>query len=154
MRREEIKELLEIKYQQFNSAGFIQTDPIQIPHKFQRLQDIEMIGFLTATIAWGNRIAIIKSGGKLIEIMNNNPYSFILNLDEEKLGEINFVHRTFQPEDLRNFLRAFHHYYQENESLEDAFLKGENMAERIHEFKKTFSQYFTSDRTLKHLADP
>lgn len=154
MKREEIKELLEIKYQQFNSTGFIESDPIQIPHQFQRRQDIEIIGFLTAIIAWGNRTAIIKSGRKLVEIMQGSPYDFILNLDEEGLSEINFVHRTFQPEDLRNFFRAFHRYYQENATLEDAFLNGETTAERIHEFKKIFSSTFTSERTLKHLADP
>jgi len=70
---EELKDFLEFKVKEFNTNSFIQDDPISLVHRFQRKEDIEIVGFLVSTIAWGNRRAIIKSGEKLLYIMGNSP---------------------------------------------------------------------------------
>ena len=63
----DLKEFLDEKVDMYNRAHFIDSDPIQIPHQFSKKEDIEIAGFLTATIAWGNRKMIIKiaQGNKL-----------------------------------------------------------------------------------------
>ena len=48
-----IKEFLDYKSKKYNNPSFIHDDPIQIPHLFQKKEDIEISAFLTATIAWG-----------------------------------------------------------------------------------------------------
>ena len=48
-----LKKFLDEKYNQFNCLNFIKVDPISIPHQFSRKEDIEIAGFLSATIAWG-----------------------------------------------------------------------------------------------------
>ena len=55
MNRGELKEFLDAKAAQYQQAEFLQTDPVQVPHAFEKKEDIEIAGFLTATIAWGNR---------------------------------------------------------------------------------------------------
>lgn len=47
----ELFSLLEEKYEQYNHPAFIGSDPIVVPHQFTMQQDIEISGFLSATIA-------------------------------------------------------------------------------------------------------
>ena len=96
-----IKEYLDYKSEKYNNPSFIQEDPIQIPHLFQKKEDIEISGFLTATIAWGNRKSIIKSSKKIVEFFGNKPYDFIMNHNDSDLKKLeSFKHRTFNGYDL------------------------------------------------------
>lgn len=56
----ELKEFLDQKVLEYNQPQFIETDPIQIPHRFQTKEDIEISGFFAAMFAWGNRKIIIN----------------------------------------------------------------------------------------------
>ena len=107
---QEVKDLLEFKYKEYNSKSFIEHDPISIPHKFSQKEDIEIIGFLVSIIAWGNRKSIINSGNKLIEILGNSPYDFIMEFKEKDLEKINFIHRTFNSIDLKFFFKIAEEY--------------------------------------------
>ena len=92
MTRDELKEYLDFKAEQYESPSFIESDPIQLPHRFDRKEDIEIVAFLVSSISWGQRKTIIKNGERLIGIMENDPYNFILNYQSKSY---NFVHRTF-----------------------------------------------------------
>lgn len=156
MNQKELKDLLEVKYEQFNSFDFIATDPIQIPHQFQKKQDIEIMGLLVSIIAWGNRKSIIKNGNKLVTLFEQEPYNFIKNASIQEIKKLHFIHRTFQPEDLHNFLIALKSYYLENDSLESSF-KGDDkigISDRIVNFRNQLGQFFETERTQKHLANP
>src|SRR5687767_5788401 len=94
--KSDIKELLDLKYTQFNNPDFIETDPISIPHLFTKKEDIEIAGFFAATIAWGQRITILKNARKLMELMEDDPHQFILHAKKSDLTRFKkFVHRTF-----------------------------------------------------------
>ena len=68
----DLKEFLDVKADLYNRKNFIQSDPIQIPHQYVKKEDIEIAGFLSATIAWGNRTMIIDLSviNKIIHIKN------------------------------------------------------------------------------------
>ena len=83
MTQQELKEFLDEKYLQYNTPKFIESDPIQIPHQFRIKEDIEISGFLTATIAWGNRKSILNNARKLMELLDMSPHDFVLNFKEE-----------------------------------------------------------------------
>ena len=83
----ELKDFLDEKVEKFNQPNFVETDPIQIPRQFTQKEDIEISGFLTATIAWGNRTAIIKNAGRLNSLMGNQPYDFILNASNAEIQQ-------------------------------------------------------------------
>ena len=55
MNKKDLKEFLDTKVEQYNHPKFIESDPVQIPHQFSKKEDIEISGFLAATIAWGNQ---------------------------------------------------------------------------------------------------
>ncbi len=158
MNKKELKEFLDEKVLQYNHTDFIESDPIQIPHLFSLKEDIEISGFLIATIAWGNRKSIINNGTKLMRIMGNSPYDFVMNFSE-KNSEIfsGFKHRTFNEYDLSFFIKALQHIYLNHGGMEAVFSKNSgkmSLQPAIHEFKKVFFEIPHLVRTQKHISDP
>ncbi|WP_019038629.1 TIGR02757 family protein [Psychroflexus tropicus] len=153
-----LKPFLDEKVELYNQFKFIATDPISIPHQFQKKEDIEIIGFLIATIAWGNRKSILKNGEKLCKILQFEPYDFITNHREKDLKSCDgFVHRTFNSIDLRYFIKSLKYIYEEHGGLENVFrqYKTKNSLQpAIHEFKSLFFKLEHEKRTEKHVSDP
>lgn len=100
-----------------NTKDFIKNDPVQFPHRFKRLQDIEIAAFTTATIAWGKREMILRSADRMLALMGNAPYDFVMNKGYEILEKAN-VHRTFFQPDLAYMLRGFNRIYSKYESID------------------------------------
>lgn len=148
---EELKSFLNEKYEQYNHSNFIETDPICIPHQFSKKEDIEIIAFIVATIAWGNRKSIIKNGKKLVEIMEHEPYVFIKNYEG---SELDFVHRTFNSIDLDFFFRSLKNIYLHENGLEGAFGSGKDVKSRILRFREIFLMTTHQKRSEKHLSNP
>ena len=141
MNKSELKLFLDEKVILYNNPKFIDSDPIQIPHLFTLKEDIEIAGFLVATIAWGNRKSIINNGHRLMEIMGNSPYDFVMDFSEKNAESLSpFVHRTFNNEDLFYFLKALQNIYKNHGGLENVFAQyseKNSMQIAIHHFKKT-----------------
>ena len=156
--KEEIISFLNYKSNQYNNIKFIETDPIQIPHLFNKKEDIEISGFLTSTISWGNRKSIIKSAEKLIELLDHSPYDFILNHKKRDLDTLKpFVHRTFNGIDLIQFVKSLKHIYRNYNGLEEIFrnnIKDDSLQYAIHKMKKIFFEIPHTNRTKKHISDP
>jgi len=104
MSPEELKEFLDFKAELYENPNFIESDPIKLPHLFSKKEDIEIVGFLVSTIAWGNRKSIIKSGENLLQIMEQQPYDFITDYKSGSIENSSFVHQTFNSTALDFFL--------------------------------------------------
>lgn len=158
MDKENLKEFLDSKVIQYNNPKFIESDPIQIPHQFSLKEDIEISGFLTSTIAWGNRKMIIRNANKMMELMGNSPYDFVIHHKEKDLkGFESFVHRTFNSIDFILFIVSLKNIYKNHGGLETVFSKfpeETNNKQTIHHFKKVFFEVPHQQRTTKHVADP
>lgn len=158
MTNKEIFDLLEEKYTIYNTPEFIETDPIQIPRSFENKENIEISGFFAATIAWGNRKMIIKNALKWIELMDNNPYEFIMNTTEKEWLHLeNFKHRTFNGTDCKCFLRAIKNIYTNHDGLEQVFTNGykkdNTIASALRHFRKIFFEVIHENRTYKHVSN-
>lgn len=158
---EEIKSLLDDKFFQYNQPFFIEEDPISIPHSYKKKEDIEISAFLTALIAWGRRIMIMKNARELMARMDESPFDFVMNASEDELGRLEgFVHRTLNDLDARYLVLGLRQAYQSGEGLEGIFAKG------IKESDLTVFGGIMSartdissiegfpQRTHKHLANP
>ena len=153
----ELKDLLEHKFNLYNSKNFIIEDPISIPHAYNQKEDIEIISFLISIISWGNRKSIIKSGNKLTEILGSSPIDFIMRFKEKDLKKIDFVHRTFNKFDLIYFLKSLKNIYKNHDGLENVFSKNLNdefMYNNISNFRKIFFSLDHEKRTEKHISNP
>ena len=158
MNSAELQSFLDEKVTQYNTRDFIDSDPVQIPHLFTQKEDIEIAGFLAATIAWGNRKMIIKNAHRMMELMGNSPYDFVHSHQEKDLKDLeSFVHRTFNGQDFIGFIKGLQHIYQNHNGLEAVFAQNQeafSMQMSIHEFKKVFFNVPHVTRTQKHISDP
>ncbi|MEM6515081.1 MAG: TIGR02757 family protein [Bacteroidota bacterium] len=158
LKKAELKEFLDAKADFYNNPKFIETDPIQIPHRFSKKGNIEISAFLTATIAWGNRKGIINNGNRMMSLLDNAPLEFITNHEENDLKKLlPFVHRTFNGIDFIQFVRSLKHIYSNHNGLEGAFAKHSeksSLQKSIHHFKSAFFEIDHLNRTRKHVSDP
>lgn len=158
----DLKDFLDKKVDEYNQPGFIPNDPISIPHQFSAKQDIEIMGFLASIMAWGQRKTIINKCNELVARMDGSPYDYIINHQEQDLKTLlGFKHRTFNDTDILYFVSFFKHHYQHFESLEDAFLVGQENREEVdlEMALNAFKTYFFSlpdypVRTRKHISSP
>ena len=158
MKFDELKEFLDLKANHYQSQDFISADPIQIPHRFTKKEDVEIAGFLAATIAWGNRTSIIKNANKMMKLMDEAPFDFIVNHQTSDLDVFDgFVHRTFNATDLKYFVQAIKNLYVNKGGLEFCITQHVSkmpLQTALHHFKKDFFELPHELRTEKHLADP
>lgn len=156
--KNEIKDFLDFKVALYNNPNFIEMDPISIPHRFSNKADIEIAAFLTATISWGNRKAILNASDKMIELMGNNPFDFVLNASEVQLERASkFYYRTFNGVDFNYFIKALKNLYINHGGLEAVFndlVKQNSLQESISKFKNIFFSLPHPTRTTKHISDP
>lgn len=157
---EELRSFLDEKFMQFNTLEFIPDDPITIPHSYSNKEDIEIAGFLAATIAWGQRKTIINNAQQLMLGMDNAPAEFIRNHEDSDLLQFeNFVHRTFNSVDLIQFMKALKRIYNELGGLEKVFAKplskkDSTIEKGLVHFRNVFFDQPHERRTEKHVASP
>ena len=155
-----IRSFLDEKVLLYNTPAFIEADPISIPHRFSKQQDIEIAGFFAATLAWGNRTTIINNCQRLMDWMDSAPHDFVLHHRPEDLKPmLGFAHRTFNATDLLYFIDVLQRHYRRYDSLEDAFVPdGPPESQTIGQALIRFHNYFFSgehpERTRKHVSTP
>lgn len=156
-----LKKYLDGKVATYNQRSFIASDPICIPHRFSKQQDIEIAGFFAAVFAWGNRTTIINKAAELMQLMDNEPHAFCLQHSDKDLKRLlSFKHRTFNATDLLYFISFFNMHYSRHNSLETAFTQWmQKEDETVEQGLKGFYHYFFSlpdipERTRKHIASP
>ncbi|MFN8257331.1 MAG: TIGR02757 family protein [Bacteroidales bacterium] len=151
----ELEDFLNFKYQQYNQPSFIDSDPIQIPHRFSKKEDIEIAAFLTSSIAWGNRKIIIRNAGEMMKLMEWSPFDFIMNAKKKEMDKVlNFKHRTFNGEDFRFFLKSLRNIYQKYGGLQKVFENhNDNIKTTLAGFRKIFFDIEMHHHTEKHIAN-
>ena len=158
---QKLKDFLDKKVEEYNRPSFIPHDPISIPHRFIKKQDIEIAAFFASVFAWGIRTTIINKTQELMTLMDDMPHEFCLNMDAAGLKRLlQFKHRTFNTTDLLYCVDFLPHHYNNHESLETAFTQWMNKEDKTIEKALTgFHNYFFSledapGRTKKHIATP
>jgi uncharacterized protein (TIGR02757 family) len=158
-----LKDFLDVKVEQYNTPNFIANDPICIPHRFSKKQDIEVAAFFAAILAWGQRKTIINKCTDLFNRMDNDPYNFMLgHSDDDLRGLLGFKHRTFNDTDLLYFVAFFKYHYTTSDSLETAFLPDDfnshtnfTAEHALNHFRTYFFSLPDSPRrTVKHISSP
>jgi uncharacterized protein (TIGR02757 family) len=158
---QQIKDFLDEKVALYNRPNFIELDPISIPHRFQKKQDIEVAGFFAAILAWGQRKTILNKCNELLARMDDAPHDFLVNHSEGDLKAfLGFKHRTFNEVDALYFIHFLSWFYRQQDSLEEAFLIGQSGAvDSMESMLIQFQRHFFSledapSRTKKHISSP
>jgi len=154
----ELKQFLDNKVEQYNAPSFIEADPVSVPHRFQKKQDIEIMGLFASVFAWGQRKTIIAKSLELAKRMDDAPFDFVKNHSENDLKSLlGFKHRTFNDLDLLYFIDFLHRHYKQHDSLETAFFYEPDISVEIA--LTHFRNYFFDSpdaplRTRKHVSSP
>lgn len=153
-----LKYQLDKAVENYNSSFFIDTDPIQIPHGFVLKEDIEIAGFMSASIAWGQRKTIINNAKKLMQMMDNTPHDFVMHASTAEIELLKaFVHRTFNGNDLIYFVHSLRNIYEHSGGLETVFTQayGANASvyEALQGFREAFLQLPHVPHVRKHVSD-
>lgn len=143
MKKNNLTEFLNEKVRLYNQPSFISEDPISVPHRFRKKQDIEIAGFFAAIFAWGNRTTIINKSNELMKLMDDAPFAFCTDHSDTDLKKLlTFKHRTFNTTDLLYFVEFFKWHYSKHRSLETAFtMHGDTVEEMLTGFHHYFSPW-------------
>lgn len=153
----ETTEILEYYYDKYNNPAFIENDPISIPHSFSTDGDVEISGFLAATIAWGNRKAIIKSARAMMRLMDDCPFEFITSASDNDFERLRgFVYRTFNNDDLFDLCRCLRKMTMEHGSLHgffaSEFAKSNDLRQVLAEFRRQILMPPHNRHMEKHIS--
>jgi len=156
--KSELRVLLEEKAALYNRPEFIEKDPVLIPHSFSGKENIEISAFLASSIAWGNRISILKNGWRLMSMMGNNPFAFITTSSAQERKQVSrFVHRTINGEDMLFFIEALRNIYLQHGGLEEVFsqawIQTGSMRSALIHFHHVFFSIPYPERSRRHIAD-
>lgn len=155
--REEMRELLERLHDRYNNESFIEADPISVPHSFSNIVDREIAGFLAATIAWGNRRAIVQSAHRMMRYMDNAPEDFVRNATVNDMEYLrSYVHRTFNGIDFQDFVRGLRHILSQHGSIgnyfEERYMVHGDLRPVLSEFRRDFFSIEHNYHAEKHLS--
>ena len=107
----------------YHRADFIQSDPVQFPHRYTLKQDIEVSGLLTAIMSFGNRKQILKKAEELHGLMGDSPYQYVLSRQWEgdfPPGATGSFYRMLSHADFYGYFQRLYIAYTQFESLEEA----------------------------------
>lgn len=154
---EQMCEILEALHDKYNNTDFIEADPISVPHSFTDDRDKEIAGFLAATIAWGNRKAIVRSARRMMEYMDFAPYSFVVGAQQSDFETLrSYVHRTFNGGDFVDFVRALQSicrkYGTVGNLFESSYAEHRDMAAVLSEVRREFFSVEHSQHSEKHFS--
>ena len=154
---EQMYELLESLHDKFNCEEFIEHDPISVPHRYTDNRDREIAGFMAATIAWGNRKAIVRSANRMMEYMDFAPYQFVTQAQQSDLERLStYVHRTFNGQDFIDFVRALqnicHRYNSIGELFQSSYVATQSIAQTLSDVRREFFSVEHNEHCQKHFS--
>lgn len=152
----ELKNNLDALVLKVNRPDFIVYDPVQFPRRFTDKRDVEIVGLLSATIAWGKRSMILRNIERMLDEMDQAPYEFIMNADLDGLISDKVLHRTFNFTDFAFMCRGLRSIYNDVDSLEDIFNSENDMFDSISCFGDLMREANKAypERSHKHISTP
>lgn len=158
----ELKPVLDELADMVEVPSYIDDDPVQFMHAFQDKEDMELAGFLAATMGWGRRDIVIAKTEDLFNRMDNRPEAFIRNLSEKDRKYLKgFKHRTFKPADIWWLCRCLQSAVIAHKDFESFWAHCRNKANaEQRELTAVFNQEFFGFhpempvRTHKHVSNP
>ena len=149
-----LKQKLEYHYKAFDKSK-LEPDPLQFPHKFTDEKDIEAMAFIASVFAYGNVKQINHTLNKVVNLMNNKPYEFIINYNSKTSSKSlkGLKHRFYTENDISRLFQIMNLAYNEFASLKNLFLSGFNVQDGntkdgissfsyllIHLYRKSFGK--------------
>ncbi len=154
MKIETLKDYLENLYFLYNKKKYVYPDPLQFLYDYQNFSDIEIVGLICSSFAYGRVNNIISFLEKILKIIES-PYDFIVNIDEKNIKKIfkKFKYRFTTSEEIVDFFLIIKKVINNHYSLYKLFLKVYNKHKNIEKAVRDFIEkcYCYSNGSLKTL---
>jgi uncharacterized protein (TIGR02757 family) len=120
-----LKPTLDRLYESFNAPDSA-ADPIQIVRRYSRPDDLEIVGFCAAALAFGRVGSVLQSIERLVAIMGPQPARFVQRFDPARQGGTfaGLGHRWIRPPDVVALVWTLRQMLDRAGSLENFFAEG------------------------------
>lgn len=142
-----LKTQLEFHYNSYNKKTF-SLDPLEFPHRFRFIRDIEISAFISSIFAFGSVKLIISFLEKIHSIMGSSPHDFLMNYSSSKKYFCNLKYRFISSSDIQLLFNLLHKVYWRNESLEKFFIKSDSIRNNIQLFSKEMLKFSQLNRKI------
>lgn len=75
--KKELKDRLKELAERYETASFLKDDPAQFMHRYSSATDIEIVGLIAATLAFGQRPKILEKVDSICQLMQESPERWI-----------------------------------------------------------------------------
>ncbi len=118
------KERLEALYCEYNRRCYVHPDPLEFLYAFHDPLDIEVVGFIASSLAYGNVTQILRSVSLVLTKMGPCPSAFVLNSPFKRVANTfsDFKHRFTTGQDLARLLWAVRRVIERHGSLQKCFM--------------------------------
>ena len=105
---------------------YLVSDPVQFIHRYDDPRDQELVGLIAATLAYGRVAIILKSVGKVLEVLGDSPTEALRRLSPHQLRTRlhGFKHRFNDGNDVALMLHLVGQQLRRYGSLEALFMSG------------------------------
>lgn len=122
LRTSEIKPLLERLYGSFDFALHVERDPLKFLHRYQEPRDVEVVGLISASLAFGRVRAFCGVLEPLLSSLGPHPAEVLGDMrGGVGAADCGAGYRWLQPQDLRAMLEAIGRALREAGSLQALF---------------------------------
>ena len=118
MNRTELKAFLEGLYYVYARREIINPDPLYFLYSYHDVRDIEVVGLIASSLAYGRVSQIMKSVERVLSYLGNEPHKFLTDNERFDVVPESFKHRFTTAYDMNNFLSNIASVIREYESIE------------------------------------
>jgi uncharacterized protein (TIGR02757 family) len=119
--------VLDRLYADFNYADSA-TDPIQIVRRYTRPDDREVVGFVSAALAFGRVASVLQSIERVLAVMGPAPAAYLRRFEPRRHAPAfdGIVHRWTREKDIVALLWILRQMVEDSGSIEQFFVKGDD----------------------------
>ncbi len=128
----DLKIFLEDLYLKFNKRKYVPPDPLQFLYKFNDEHDIEVVGLISSSFAYGRVNNILNFLDKLLKLLKN-PYEFLINADRK------FIH---------NLVKDLKYRFTDSLEISEFLLALGEILRKYKSLYNLFSSYYSKKRDI------
>jgi uncharacterized protein (TIGR02757 family) len=154
------KKTLDLIYQKYNKRELVDPDPLMFLYDYKRPEDREIVGLISATLAYGRVAQILKSIKAVLHPLGKNPHSYLLGTSKKEINAAlkGFKHRFTTDEEMAGLLIGIKEIISKHGTLQDLFYddmnpKDENILPALGSFVRQIKKAGSIKKSTL-LSDP
>lgn len=121
---EKLKPLLDNLYRKY-SLSYLESDPVYFPHQYKDPLDIEIVGLIASSLAYGKVDLFKPKIAYVLDVMGKSPKEYIKGFKPAREHKFDsFVYRFNRGPDIIHLLSIIQRIIKTSGSVRDFFLQG------------------------------